>query len=51
MNLDDIKKVAESEKVQEVVKGVMDKAKDIDPKDLKEGLEKVKDIIPGKKED
>ena len=43
-----IKKVAENEQVQNVVKEAVEKAKDIDPKDLKEGLEKVKELIPNK---
>ena len=41
-----IKKAMENEKVQEVVKEAVEQAKEIDPKDLKEGLDKVKSIIP-----
>ena len=41
-----IKKAMENEKVQEVVKEAVEKAKEIDPKDLKEGLDKVRSIIP-----
>ena len=40
-----INKLKDDEKVQEVVKEVLDKAKDIDPK---EAMDKVKEIIPGK---
>ena len=47
---DTIEKLAGDEKVQQVVKEVAEKAKDIDPKDALGAIEKVKEIIPGKKD-
>ena len=42
---DTINKLKDDEKVQEVVKEVVEKAKEIDPK---EAIEKVKEILPDK---
>ena len=43
--IDTVNKLKDDEKVQEVVKEVIDKAKDVDPK---EAINMVKDFIPGK---
>ncbi len=46
--VDTINKLKDDEKVQEVVKEVVEKAKDIDPKEALGAIEKVKELLPDK---